>query len=68
MLSDLLAVYGLVVPAREVTFRSLNLDHAGTGVGQAARTPRRSYGLFQRYDKDAIKGFGGHGVCFIRNS
>jgi hypothetical protein len=53
-----LAVHEVVVAAREVALRPLDLDHARPGIGEATRTHRRGDGLFERNDEEAGEGEG----------
>ena len=53
-----LAVHQIVVAAREVALRPLDLDDARAGVCQARRTHRRRDRLFERDDEEAGEGKG----------
>ncbi len=48
-----LAVHEIVIAAREVAFRPLDLDDARAGIGQPARAHRRGDRLFERDDEEA---------------
>ena len=48
-----LAVYEVVVAAREVALRALDLDHAGARVRKATGAHRRGDGLLERNDQEA---------------
>ena len=48
-----LAVHDVIVVAREIAFRALDLDHARAGVGQAAGAVRRRHRLLDRDDEEA---------------
>ena len=50
------AVGRLVVAAREIAFRALDLDDARAGVGKAGAAIRRGDRLFQRDDKQVGEG------------
>jgi hypothetical protein len=49
-------VHEIVVAAREVAFRPLDLDHPRAGIGEPARAHRRRDRLFERNDKEAGEG------------
>ena len=50
------AVHEVVIAAREVAFRPLDLDDARAGVGQPAGAHRRRDRLLERDDEEAGKG------------
>ena len=54
-----LAVHEIVVTAREIALRPLDLDDARAGIGEPARAHRRGDRLFERHDEEAgqRKGF-----------
>ena len=56
-----LAVDMVVVMAREIAFRALDLDHARARVGEPAGRLRRRHRLFERNHEDAGEGEG-HGL------
>ena len=43
----------LIVIAREISFRPLDLDHARTGIGEPAGAHRRRHRLLERHDHEA---------------
>ena len=55
-----LAMHMIVVMAREVALRPLDLDHARAGIGEPAGRLRRRHRLFERDHEDAGEGEG-HG-------
>ena len=50
-----LAVRDVVVAAREVALRALDLDDARAGIGEPAGAHRRGHGLFERDDQQAFE-------------
>src|SRR6185295_11887123 len=50
-----LTVNDVIVVAREIAFRPLDLDHARAGIGETARALRRRDSLLDRNDKKAIE-------------
>ena len=50
-----LAVGDIVIAAREVALRPLDLDHARAGVGEPAGAHRRGDGLFERDHEEAFE-------------
>ena len=50
-----LAARELVVAAREVALRPLDLDHARAGIREPARAGRRRDRLFERHDEEAFE-------------
>ncbi len=51
-----LAVHQIVIAAREIALRPLDLDDARAGVGEPARAHRTGDGLFERDDEEAGEG------------
>jgi len=47
------AVHEIVIAARKIAFRPLDLDHPRAGIGEAARAHWRRDCLFERNDKEA---------------
>ena len=54
----------LVVAAREVALRPLDLDHARAGIGEAAGAHRRRHRLLERNHQQAGEGKGHGGLGF----
>ena len=62
-------MHDVVVGARKIAFRTLDLDDAGAGVGEPRRAERRRHRVLQRDDEDALerrrhqKDFGKSSTC-----
>src|SRR5262249_8492252 len=57
-----LAVDDIIIAARKIAFRPLDLDDACTCVGEPARTHRRRHRLLERNDEEAGEGEGHGGI------
>jgi hypothetical protein len=48
-------MHEMIVLAREIPLRTLDLDHPRAGFGQLAREIGRGHGLFDGYDEHAFE-------------
>ena len=54
-------MHGAVVATGEIALGAFDLDHARTGVGQAAAAVGRGHSLFKRHHQKAMEGAFGVG-------